>query len=147
MADGTQAYAGGAQGWAPDGCSCDNGEPGGCNYKQGDGDVPIHDWTLEETLSGVVMQALRVRVTVRVRVRDIRGDAVAGGVLTLTRMQAELPRCPDPHPNPHPNAGGAAAGVSERVCNPRVPATGLIIPTPALIEPLNLTGSTLPRRP
>ena len=57
MADGTQPYAGGAQGWAPDGCGCDNGEPTGCNYKQGDGDVPIHDWTLEETLSGVVMQA------------------------------------------------------------------------------------------
>ena len=57
MADGTQPYAGGSQGWAPDGCGCDNGEPSGCNYKQGDGDVPIHDWTLEETLSGVVMQA------------------------------------------------------------------------------------------
>jgi hypothetical protein len=64
MADGTNQYphpdAGGAppaQGWAPDGCSCDNGEPTGCNYKQGDGDVPVHDWTLEETLSAVVMQA------------------------------------------------------------------------------------------
>ena len=33
MADGTQAYAGGTQGWAPDGCGCDNGEPSGCNYK------------------------------------------------------------------------------------------------------------------
>ena len=65
---------GGAQGWAPDGCTCDNGEPQDCNYKQGDGEqlcsqsglnrsfdhtgnVPIHDWTLEETLSGVVMQS------------------------------------------------------------------------------------------
>eukprot|EP00656_Telonema_subtile_P052705 TRINITY_DN7418_c0_g1_i2.p1 TRINITY_DN7418_c0_g1~~TRINITY_DN7418_c0_g1_i2.p1 ORF type:complete len:421 (-),score=84.05 TRINITY_DN7418_c0_g1_i2:45-1307(-) len=57
MADGTNAYAGGSQGWAPDGCSCDNGEPSGCNFKQGDGNVPIHDWTLEETLSAVVMQA------------------------------------------------------------------------------------------
>lgn len=57
MADGTNAYAGGAQGWAPDGCGCDDGEPSGCNHKQGDGNVPIHDWTLEETLSGVVMQS------------------------------------------------------------------------------------------
>ena len=57
MADGTQPYGGGAQGWAPDGCGCDNGEPSGCNYKQGDGNVPIHDWTLEETLSGLVMQS------------------------------------------------------------------------------------------
>lgn len=57
MADGSNPYKGGAQGWAPDGCGCDNGEPSGCNYKQGDGNVPIHDWTLEETLSGVVMQS------------------------------------------------------------------------------------------
>ena len=56
MANGLTQYAIGG-GWAPDGCSCDNGEPDGCNYKQGDGNVPIHDWTLEETLSGVVMQA------------------------------------------------------------------------------------------
>ena len=59
MADGTQPYGGGGQGWAPDGCGCDDGEPAGCNHKQGDGDVPIHDWTLEETLSGAVMQAGR----------------------------------------------------------------------------------------
>merc|ERR1711871_872567 len=32
QADGTNPYANGAQGWAPDGCSCDNGEPNGCNY-------------------------------------------------------------------------------------------------------------------
>ena len=63
LADGTNAYAGGAQGWAPDGCSCDNAEPNGCNYKQGDGNVPIHDWTFEETLSAVVMQAELLLVT------------------------------------------------------------------------------------
>jgi hypothetical protein len=63
MADGTQPYGSQqgdeppSQGWAPDGCSCDNGSPASCNYKQGDGNVPVHDWTLEETLSGVVMQA------------------------------------------------------------------------------------------
>jgi hypothetical protein len=33
MADGTQLYSGN-QGWAPDGCLCDNGSPTSCNYKQ-----------------------------------------------------------------------------------------------------------------
>eukprot|EP00052_Salpingoeca_macrocollata_P027203 m.257348 g.257348 ORF g.257348 m.257348 type:complete len:740 (-) comp22707_c0_seq3:50-2269(-) len=58
MADGTNPYGtDGSQGFAPDGCLCDNGAPTSCNYKQGDGNVPLHDWTLEETLSAVVMQA------------------------------------------------------------------------------------------
>ena len=52
----------------PDGCLCDaavpkptdehaagNGE--GCWYKQGDGVVPAHDWTMEESLSAVVMMS------------------------------------------------------------------------------------------
>ena len=42
---------------APDGCLCDAATPGGAYYKQGDGNVPIHDWALEETLSAVIMQA------------------------------------------------------------------------------------------
>ena len=42
---------------APDGCLCDAAEPSGAFYKQGDGNVPIHDWALEETLSAIVMQA------------------------------------------------------------------------------------------
>ena len=48
---------------APDGCLCDNSLPvppgngGGCNYKQGDGEPGLDDWTMEESLSGVVMQA------------------------------------------------------------------------------------------
>lgn len=42
---------------APDGCLCDAATPDGAYYKQGDGNVPIHDWALEETLSGVIMQA------------------------------------------------------------------------------------------
>ena len=59
MANGSEPAfpAKGGGGFAPDGTMCDNGEPTGCNYKQGDGNVPIHDWTLEETLSGLVMQA------------------------------------------------------------------------------------------
>ena len=42
---------------APDGCLCDAATVDGAYYKQGDGNVPIHDWALEETLSAVVMQA------------------------------------------------------------------------------------------
>lgn len=51
---------------APDGCLCDAAVPclpsgardNTCSwYKQGDGVVPSHDWTVEETLSAVVMQA------------------------------------------------------------------------------------------
>lgn len=47
---------------APDGCLCDDGSPNNCDYKQGDGNVPIHDWALEETLSAVIMQAEQLLV-------------------------------------------------------------------------------------
>ena len=52
---------------APDGCLCDAAVPCGpakdcCAYKQGDGNVPRHDWTIEETLSGVVMMAEQLLV-------------------------------------------------------------------------------------
>ena len=43
-------------GWAPDGVGCDDASPTTCRHKQGDGMVAIYDWTLEETLSSVVMQ-------------------------------------------------------------------------------------------
>lgn len=42
---------------APDGTLCDGASANDCQYKQGDGDVPIHDWALEESLSAVIMQA------------------------------------------------------------------------------------------
>lgn len=47
---------------------CDAAVPCGpsencCAYKQGDGDVPHHDWTFEETLSGVVMQAEQLLIS------------------------------------------------------------------------------------
>ena len=58
----------------PDGCLCDAAQPKptdptdaangeGCYYKQGDGAVPLHDWTIEESLSAVVMQAELLLVT------------------------------------------------------------------------------------
>lgn len=41
---------------APDGCLGDGALPGEIAYKQGDGNVVIHDWFYETTAAGVVMQ-------------------------------------------------------------------------------------------
>ena len=42
---------------APDGCLGDCAVPGCIAYRQGDGNVKIHDWFYEATAAGVVMQA------------------------------------------------------------------------------------------
>ena len=42
---------------APDGCLGDAASPGRIAYRQGDGDVKMHDWFYEATAAGVVMQA------------------------------------------------------------------------------------------
>lgn len=42
---------------APDGQLCDAARPGCIIYKQGDGRVAIHDWGLEFTAAGIVLQA------------------------------------------------------------------------------------------
>jgi len=42
---------------APDGCLGDTGAPGKIIYKQGDGDVNMHDWFYEATAAGIVMEA------------------------------------------------------------------------------------------
>jgi len=48
----------GANDWvAPDGCLCDAAAPGWIVYKQGDGRTVIHDWGMEFTAAGVVLQA------------------------------------------------------------------------------------------
>jgi hypothetical protein len=55
MGDGKRS---GEHGWvAPDGCLCDAAKPGWIYYKQGDGKTAIHDWGMEFTAAGVVMQA------------------------------------------------------------------------------------------
>ncbi len=41
----------------PDGCLCDAAAPNLVYYKQGDGRIDIHDWGMEFTAAGVVMQA------------------------------------------------------------------------------------------
>jgi hypothetical protein len=42
---------------APDGCLCDAARPGWIVYKQGDGRTKIHDWGMEFTAAGVVLQS------------------------------------------------------------------------------------------
>ena len=55
MGDGKRA---GAHDWvAPDGCLCDAASPGWIVYKQGDGRIDIHDWGMEFTAAGLLMQA------------------------------------------------------------------------------------------
>ena len=55
MGDGKRA---GANNWvAPDGCLCDAAAPGWICYRQGDGRIDIHDWGMEFTAAGVVLQS------------------------------------------------------------------------------------------
>src|SRR6478672_10470167 len=42
---------------APDGCLCDAAKPNWIYYRQGDGRIHIHDWAMEMTAAGVVMQS------------------------------------------------------------------------------------------
>ena len=42
---------------APDGCLCDAATPDKIYYRQGDGRVDIHDWGMEFTAAGIVMQS------------------------------------------------------------------------------------------
>ena len=55
MGDGQRV---GAFDWvAPDGCLCDAARPGWIVYKQGDGRTDIHDWGMEFTAAGLLMQS------------------------------------------------------------------------------------------
>ena len=48
----------GEKGWVgPDGCLCDAASPTLVCHKQGDGRIDLHDWGMEFTAAGVVMQA------------------------------------------------------------------------------------------
>jgi hypothetical protein len=58
MGDGHRTGAGPPFNWvAPDGCLCDAARPGWIVYKQGDGRTDIHDWGMEFTAAGIVMQS------------------------------------------------------------------------------------------
>lgn len=55
MGDGERV---GARDWvAPDGSLCDAASPGWVHYKQGDGRIDIHDWGMEFTAAGLLMQS------------------------------------------------------------------------------------------
>ncbi len=58
MGDGKRVGAKPPFDWvAPDGCLCDAARPGWIVYRQGDGRVGIHDWGMEFTAAGVLMQS------------------------------------------------------------------------------------------
>jgi hypothetical protein len=55
MGDGKRK---GVHDWvAPDGCLCDAAKPNWIYYRQGDGRIDIHDWGMEFTAAGALMQA------------------------------------------------------------------------------------------
>ncbi len=58
MGDGKRVGAPPPHNWvAPDGALCDAARPGWIIYKQGDGRLNLHDWGMEFTAAGVVMQS------------------------------------------------------------------------------------------
>jgi hypothetical protein len=58
MGDGKRVGAAPPFDWvAPDGCLCDAARPGYIIYKQGDGRTAIHDWGMEFTAAGLLMQS------------------------------------------------------------------------------------------
>jgi hypothetical protein len=58
MGDGKRVGATPPHDWvAPDGALCDAARPGWIVYKQGDGRIQIHDWGMEFTAAGIVLQS------------------------------------------------------------------------------------------
>lgn len=58
MGDGRRVGASPPHNWvAPDGALCDAARPGWIVYKQGDGRINIHDWGMEFTAAGIVLQS------------------------------------------------------------------------------------------
>ncbi len=81
MGDGKHAGGEPYKWVAPDGCLCDAARPGWIYYKQGDGRVDIHDWGMEFTAAGVVLQAEALLIA--------RDDAATA------RYLPKLERCAD----------------------------------------------------
>ncbi len=58
MGDGKRVGAAPPHDWvAPDGCLCDAARPGWIVYRQGDGRTHIHDWGMEFTAAGLLLQS------------------------------------------------------------------------------------------
>lgn len=79
MGDGQRVGAAAPFNWvAPDGCLCDAARPGWIVYKQGDGQTAIHDWGMEFTAAGVLLQSELLLIS-----RDI--DAIRNYLPKLER--------------------------------------------------------------
>lgn len=90
MGDGKRAGAGPPFNWvAPDGCLCDCARPGWIVYRQGDGRTDIHDWAVEFTAAGVLMQSELLLIS-----RD--PAAIAHYLPKLERCAAFLEKRRDP---------------------------------------------------
>jgi hypothetical protein len=90
MGDGKRA---GANNWvAPDGCLCDAARPGWIVYKQGDGRIQIHDWGMEFTAAGLLMEAELLLIS-----RDM--TALSHYLPRLERCADFLESRRDPHNN------------------------------------------------
>ncbi|MBI3921097.1 MAG: hypothetical protein HY318_06745, partial [Armatimonadetes bacterium] len=57
MGDGKRVGGGDWKWVAPDGCLCDAAAPNWIYYKQGDGRIELHDWGMEFTAAGLVLQS------------------------------------------------------------------------------------------
>ncbi len=93
MGDGKRVGAKPPFDWvAPDGCLCDAARPGWIVYKQGDGRTAIHDWGMEFTAAGVLLQAELLLIS-----RD--ADAIARYLPRLERSADFIESRRDPANN------------------------------------------------
>ncbi len=93
MGDGKRVGAAPPFDWvAPDGCLCDAARPGWVVYKQGDGRTAIHDWGMEFTAAGLLMQSELLLIS-----RDEK--AIAEDLPKLERCAAFIETRRDPANN------------------------------------------------
>jgi len=93
MGDGKRVGAPPPFDWvAPDGCLCDAARPGWIVYKQGDGRTKIHDWGMEFTAAGLVLQSELLLIS-----RDAK--AIAHYLPKLERCAAFIETRRDPTNN------------------------------------------------
>ena len=77
---------------APDGCLGDAALPGQIAYRQGDGNVAIHDWFYEATAAGLVMQA-------EILLRNRDKDAISKYLSNMERACEFIEKTRDPKNN------------------------------------------------
>jgi hypothetical protein len=93
MGDGKRVGASPPHDWvAPDGCLCDAARPGWIVYKQGDGRIKIHDWGMEFTAAGLLLQSELLLIS-----RDL--EAIGRYLPRLERCAAFIETRRDPTNN------------------------------------------------